>query len=173
MLHLISDKLIKLIETHSLQILGKWTDILLCDPTTSSFSRENLDYVVDKAKFLLKNLGQWLSYETPKEEVGRRYEKEGVDLFRMGVPLCEAMRAMVVLRRIVWLYIVDESATDSAFELQQMKELNDRLVLFFDRAQYYFTRVYMEEMNKKIKRLWELTEEDTEQIFFKNSFYNR
>lgn len=170
---LISEKLVSLIEKNTSIILDRWSDSLLSDPTTSTFSKEHLDYIIGKAKFLINNLGQWLSHETDRIEIGRRYEKQGVDLFGMGIPLCEAVRAMVVLRRIIWLFVVDESAYDSAFQLHQMREFNDRLILFFDRAQYYFIRAYMEAMHKEMKKLWDLNDKETEKIFFEKSFYNR
>jgi hypothetical protein len=57
-------------------------------------------------------------------------------------------------------------------ELHQVRELNDRAALFFDRAQYNFITGYMEEMRNKAKELWKLSDADTEKLFFKKSFYN-
>jgi hypothetical protein len=91
----------------------------------------------------------------------------------MGVPLCEVFKSMGLLRNVLWLFVVNESGFDSAFQLHQMRELNDRIILFFDRVQYYITRGYMEAMNKKIKELWKLADDDTEKILFQNSFYNK
>jgi len=101
-----------------------------------------------------------------KEDVGKRYAAEGMELFRMRIPLCEVIRSMYLLRRTLWLFVVNESDFDSALQLHQMRELNDRVILFFDRAEYYVIRGYMEEMNRKIKELWNLKQEDTEKIFF-------
>ena len=80
---------------------------------------------------------------------------------------------MYTLRRILWLFIENESAFDTAFQLHQMKELSDRIILFFDRAEYYTIRGYMEEMNRKIKEEWKLDSEETNKIFFYASFYNK
>ncbi len=91
----------------------------------------------------------------------------------MGIPLCEAIRSLVVLRRILWLFVVNESAFDSAFELHQMRELNDRVILFFDRAIFYVTRGYTEAMHKKMKDLTNISAEDAAKIFFEHSFYNK
>ncbi len=91
----------------------------------------------------------------------------------MDIPLCEGIRALTLLKRALWLFVVYESAFESALELNQMRELNDRVVLFFDRAEYYFIRGYIEEMNKSIKERWNLSDNDTELIFFKKSFYNK
>ncbi|MCP4129492.1 MAG: hypothetical protein GY754_00610 [bacterium] len=173
MIHLISDKLVELIEKHSDIILKRWSKRLLSDPTTASFSELNMKYAEDKARGVLENLSKWVGYDTMKEDVGRRYATEGKDLFKMGIPVCEAHRALVVLRRTLWLFIVNEAAFDSAFQLHQMRELNDRVILFFDRAGFYLLRGYTEEMNQKIKELWKVSDEDTEKIFFERSFYNK
>ncbi|MCP4716572.1 MAG: hypothetical protein GY868_15735 [Deltaproteobacteria bacterium] len=171
MMDLISGKLVKLVEQNTDTILQRWIDRLKSDPATTSFSENDLQKFKNKARMVLEELGQWVSYETPKENVGRKYANEGMGLFRMKIPLCEGIRAMVLLKRTLWLFVVYESAFDSALKLNQMRELNDRVLLFFDRATYYFIRGYMEELNRKIKTLWNLSDEDTREVFFEKSFY--
>ena len=173
MLQLISDKLVELVEKHSDVILKRWTKLLLSDPTTSSFTGKHIKQIEKKARQILKNLSQWVSYDTTKEEIGRRFAQDGMELFTMGIPLCELHRSMVVFRRTLWLFVINESAFETAFELHQVRELNDRVVLFFDRAIFYLIRGYTEEMNRKIKQMWKLSSDDTESIFFEKSFYNQ
>ncbi len=173
MIHLISDKLVELVEKHAETIIKRWTVRLLSDPTTSSYTEQHLKVVEKKAREVLKNLGQWVNYDTNKEDVGRRYAEEGITLFEMGIPLCELHRAMVVLRRTLWVFVVNESAFDSAFQLHQMRELNDRVILFFDRAEYYTIRGYTEAMNKKLKEKFSASSEELEEIFYVKSFYNK
>jgi len=174
MIRLISDKLVNLVEKNADVIIKKWTQNLLSDPTTSSFSElKKVKKVEEKARFVLGELGKWVSYDTDKVDIGRLYAKEGIDIFKMGIPLCEGLKALILLKRTLWLFVMYESNFDSVLELLQMRELNDRVVLFFDRAECYLVRGYMEEMNKKMKKSWSLTDEDTEKIFFKKSFYNK
>lgn len=173
MTHLISDKLVELVEKHSEEILKRWTSRLLSDPTTSSYTSANLKFIEDKARAVMKNLGQWVSYDTTKEDVGRRYAAEGIELFRMGIPLCETVRALMVLRRTLWNFVLNESAFDSAFQLHQILELSDRVVLFFDRALYYMVRGYTEAMSKKMNEYCAIAPENAAQIFFEKSFYSR
>lgn len=171
--HLISDKLVRLIESNSTTIINRWVERLKNDSTTTSFTKIDLERFSLKAQMVIEELGTWVGYQTPKEDVGRKYAKEGSGLFKMKIPLCEGVRALTLLKRTLWLFVVYESAFENALELNQMRELNDRVVLFFDRAEYYFIRGYMEAMNKVIKELWHLSESDTEQIFFKKSFYKK
>ncbi len=169
--HLISDTLVKLVEDHTVEILKRWRNQIENDPATQSFTERNMDYIETKLRSVLGYLGKWVSYNTGKEEVGKLYAKEGIELFRMKVPLCEAIRGLFVLRRTLWMFVENESDFVTAYQLHQMRELNDRIILFFDRAQYYLIRGYTEEMNRTIKDLWNLKPEDTELIFFDKSFY--
>lgn len=172
MIHLISDTLVELVEKNNDVIVKRWLQLLKIDPTTASY-HHNIEYLGKKAKEILQYFNKWVSYDTVKEDVGKRYAEEGMATFRMKIPLCEVIRSMYLLRRTLWLFVVNESAFDSAFQLHQMRELNDRVILFFDRAEYYLIRGYMEEMNRKIKETWNLKPEDTEKIFFPNSFYKQ
>ncbi|MFH0977563.1 MAG: hypothetical protein V1874_17425 [Spirochaetota bacterium] len=172
MIHLISDKLVEFVEKNSDVILKEWLN-RVCKNKVSTFTDENIDFVRNKAEFILRNLKDWISYDKSKDEIGERYANEGKDFFNKGVPLCEVFRTTVLLRRVLWLFVVNESGFDSAYELHQMRELNDRVILFFDRSHYYLTRGYMEAMNDKMKKLWKLTDDETEKVFFHNSFYNK
>jgi hypothetical protein len=171
-MYLISDKLVELVEKHSDVIINRWIELLKVDPTTTSY-QQNIEYLGEKARRILKQFGRWVSYETSKEEIGKKYVDDGIELFRMNVPLCEIIRAMYLLRRTLWLHVENESAFNTAIELHQMKELNDRVILFFDRAEYYLIRGYMEEMKKKMMETWPVGEEDAEKLFFSRSFYKQ
>jgi hypothetical protein len=172
-MHLLSDKLAGMIESHTELITKRWLSEILSDRTMSSFSDENIDYVKDRVSNVLFNLREWIGYETTKVDIGRRYACEGIEYFKKGIPLCEAVRSFVILKKIIWSFSINECSIDSAYELYQMSEIYERIIIFFDQAIYYISRGYTEEMNNKMKELWKLTDEDTEKIFFHKSFYNK
>lgn len=173
MMHLISNKLVEFVTKNSDIIIKDWTNRIMDDSSTSQYTKDNMAYFKKKANYILKHLSQWVSYDTPLEEVEKRYTAEGKELFDKGIPLYEIFRSTVLLRRILWLLVVNESGFDSTFQMHQMRELNDRVILFFDRAHYYRTRGYMEEMNKKMKELWNLTDADTDKVLFHDYSFNK
>ena len=163
---LLSDKLVGLIEKNTDKIIMRWTERLSSDPATPSFSQDALQRFDTKAHMVIQELGEWISYDKPKEDIIRHYSQEGRGLFRLGIPLCEGVRAIILLKRTLWLFVLESSAFDSAMELHQVRELNDRASLFFDRAQYNFISGYMEEMRIRAQELWKLSEVDTDKVFF-------
>jgi len=164
---MISDKLVALIEKNADKIILRWTERLSSDPATPSFSTDALSKFDAKAHMVIQELGVWISYDKPEEDIIRHYAQEGIGLFRMGIQLCEGVRALILLKRTLWLFVLESSLFESAIELHQMRELNDRASLFFDRAQYNFIKGYMEEMKNRAKQLCNLGDADMEKLFFK------
>jgi hypothetical protein len=98
---------------------------------------------------MYKQLGHWLSIETPKEEAARFFKKYGQERYREGCPLPELIYSFILFRRHLWLYILHVGFLDSAYELHRALELNNRVILFFDRALYNMTIGYEETQKNK------------------------
>jgi hypothetical protein len=172
-MQLISDKLVSIVKEHRDVIIKRWLVFLTADPRTSAYTQKHIEFFREKAEEIIINLGTWISYDTTKEEIGKKYAQEGSEAFKMQVPLCELIRGMYTLRRILWLFVVNECIVDSAFQLHQLIELNNRVILFFDRAEYFLTRGYTEEMSRRVMELWKIKPEEADKIFFFRTFYNR
>ncbi|MBN2109026.1 MAG: hypothetical protein JW832_16490 [Deltaproteobacteria bacterium] len=167
------DRLVACIQNSSEAIVRQWIDHLKSDPTTATFAESDLKRFEIRALELLVNLDEWINYDKDKTDVGRRYAQEGIGLFKMGIPLCEGIRGLILLKRTIWLYLMYEMPLDTVIELNELRELNDRMSLFFDRAEYYFMRGFMEEMSRKMQQIWKLSDDDTDKVFFGRSFYKR
>ena len=165
------ERLVACIQNSGEDIVRQWIEHLKSDPATVTFAESDLKKFEIRALELLAHLGEWINYDKGKTDVGRRYAQEGIGLFKMGIPLCEGIRGLILLKRAIWLFAMYELPLDTVIELNQLRELNDRMSLFFDRAEYYFIRGFMEEMNRKMQQTWKLTDDDTEKVFFGRSFY--
>lgn len=172
-MHLMSDKFAQIIEKHSDLIIKRWVSEVKSDHATVSFDTARIERARERLSNIILHLGEWISYDTTKDEIGRRYAKEGREYFDNQIPLCEIVRSFALLKRIIWSFTLNECSVDSAFELYQMSELDERIVIFFDQAIYYLIRGYTEQMNNKMKEFWKLTDDDTEKVFFRKSFYNK
>jgi len=172
-MHLISEKIAQLIENHSEMIVKRWLEEIRCDQAITCFDDERIDRIRERLAHSLKNLREWIGYDTVKEDIGRQYASEGTEYFKNGIPLCEIVRSFELLKKTVRSFSINECSIESTFELYQTSELNERFSLFMDRVLYYVMRGYEEAMNSVIKTAWHLTDDDTDKIFFKNSFYQK
>ena len=76
-MHLLSDKLAAMIESHTELITKRWLAEIQTDRTMSSFTDDNIDYVKSRVSNILFNLREWIGYDTSKIDIGRRYACEG------------------------------------------------------------------------------------------------
>lgn len=146
---MISQSLVELIEKNSEKLTQQWLADVRQNAHTSFYHTFNEDYLFERALDIYKRLGHWLSIETPKEETARFYRKYGHERYREGFPLPELIYSFILFRRHLWLYILHVGFLDSAYELHRALELNNRVILFFDRALYNIAMGYEEARIKK------------------------
>jgi len=141
---MISQTLVELIEKNADQIARQWLEDVRKNAHTPFYHTFNEDYLFERARNMYKHLGHWISTQTPREETAKYYKKYGQDRFREGFPLPELIYSFILFRRHLWLFILHAGFYDSAYELLRALELNNRVILFFDRALHNMALGYEE-----------------------------
>ena len=146
---MISQSLVELIEKNAEKLTQQWLTDVRQNAHTPFYHTFNEDYLSERSLDMYRRLGHWLSIETPKDETARFYRKYGQERYREGFPLPELIYSFILFRRHLWLYILHVGFLDSAYELHRAMELNNRVILFFDRALYNIAIGYEEARKKK------------------------
>ncbi len=136
----ISDKLVKLIENNADQLTKNWLEDVQKHPTTPTYHTYDKEKLYQRAFRVYSHLGKWISKETSKEDIAQYYTALGKQRRKEGFALSEVIQALTITRRHVWLKVLSEGLLDTALDHHQALELNNRVVLFFDRA-IFFTSV--------------------------------
>ena len=76
----------------------------------------------------------------------RTYTKES---FGLGIPMDEAVYALILLRRHIWLYAEFQTIFSSGIDQRQALDTLSRTILLFDYAIYEVTKEYQELMKKE------------------------
>jgi len=143
-------KLVKLIEDNAEDLSKRLMKDLLSREETKGYRTLSEDLVQERVRDVYSKLGSWLSAEKHASgEIRKVYTELGKKRFREGIPLHEVLLAFMLIKRHLWLYVREKQFFDSAYELYQALELNNRVVLFFDRVIYFVTMGYEEELLKK------------------------
>lgn len=140
----ISQKLVDLIEKHADSLTRAWMRDVRKNEETPTYHTFDEQLLYDAAFEVFSQLGKWISRTTTKEDVARYFKPLGRRRREQGFKLEEIIKALTLTRRHVWLTVLSSGLMDTALELLQAMELNNRVVLFFDRAIYYTTIGYME-----------------------------
>jgi len=131
---MISQSLVELIEKNADQLANQWLKDVKKNVNTPFYHTFQEELLFERARNMYKYLSRWLSASTPKEETAKFYKKYGEDRCQEGFPLPELIYSFILFRRHLWLFILHSGFSDSAYELLRAMELNNRVILFFDRA---------------------------------------
>ena len=105
---------------------------------------ENIDEKAEEILDRLDGLVYSYSFHETKEEIAEHYTALGAQRKREGFKASEVIQALIIIRRHLWLKILAEGFIDNVLELNQALALNNRVILFFDRAIHYTIKGYEE-----------------------------
>lgn len=145
---MISGNLVDLIKENADELTRRLMKDLLSREETKSYRTfpENVTY--DRVHDVYNRLDIWLGRELPKAEVERIYVEVGRKRFQEGIPLHELLMALMLIKRHLWLFVLERHFFDSTFQISQALELNNRVVLFFDRMMFFCTVGYEQELTR-------------------------
>lgn len=138
----ISDKLIKLIERDADHLTNNWLSNVQNHPTTPTYHTYDKKKLYQRAFRVYSQLGKWISRETSKEDIEKYYTATGKQRRKEGFALSEVIQALIITRRHVWLKVLSEGLLDTVLDHHQALELNNRVVLYFDRAIFFTSLGY-------------------------------
>jgi len=139
-------RLVRLIETHSQALSNSLLEQVQYSDLTPSFRKfvppeELKDRVFD----IYHHLGEWLM---GKDEfhLEQRYLQIGARRARQRVPLSEVVWVIVLTKENLWEFIKKESVLERPVEVFGELEMLQLLEQFFDRAIYYASVGYEQEL---------------------------
>jgi len=130
-------RLVKLIESHADELSRNLIQDLQKRDSTATFRTYDEKEIYERAFNVYSHLGKWISRETTKEEIAKHFTALGAKRRKEGFALSEIIQALIMTRRRLWLKILAEGLLDNALDLNQALDLNNRVILFFDRAIFY------------------------------------
>jgi hypothetical protein len=148
----LADKLLDLSKKHASEIAELWYKAVSTNPRTTSYSSLNKDTLINQSASFYRNLKQFFFSDNPYSDMERFLETNGYADYAYGhkVPLCEAIYALIIMRRYIWLHADTQAMLyNSPLEVYQALESVNRTILLFDYAIYIVTKRYDEMCKKK------------------------
>jgi hypothetical protein len=146
----VAGKLVKIVEKNSSIIADRWVDDITTLPYTRSYWNVPTEELHERADNVVSRLGYFLSRQLPREKLASFYRKLGEARRAEGYGVEEVVMALMLLKRHVWLFVLQEGFLSANLELYQALEMNNRVVLYYDRAIYYVAQAYSDLDEKEI-----------------------
>ncbi|MBU1670928.1 MAG: RsbRD N-terminal domain-containing protein [Actinobacteria bacterium] len=146
---IVASKLVKIIEKNADIIADRWADDVTTLPYTRSYWNVPRELLHERAASVANRLGYYVGRRLPKERLASFYRRLGMTRREEGYQVEEVVMALMLLKRHIWLFVLQEGFLTSNLELYQALELNNRVVLYFDRAIYYVAQAWGEADDKE------------------------
>ena len=135
----------KLIETtrhHSDQISREWARAVRANPRTPSYHSLPEETCIRHAMGFYKNLRQMLFSEKPYNEVRDYFTTYAKERYKEGIPLHEAVYALIMMRRHLWLYADFQGPFLSGLDKDQAVGAIITTIRLFDHGIYLIIKTY-------------------------------
>jgi hypothetical protein len=147
-----ASKLIDLIESKADGIAGQWAADVMKHDRTPSYHSLSKEMVIEQGIDFYKLFRRISLAENSYEEAKTFSWKYAEDFYRKKIPLHEAIYALILMRRNLWLYAEFQGTFVTALEKQQAVESLNRTILMFDYVSYQIIEKYQELIIGSVER---------------------
>ncbi|HOO70591.1 MAG TPA: NUDIX hydrolase [Spirochaetota bacterium] len=134
----LSDILIQIIHKHIDSISEKWqSDLIKGLPDLVP----HLDFLLSLHRNSLKGIQFWLKRGVDTLGV-EEFIEAGFVIKSKNIPLPGVLSAMALSRKALWVYIMSQGIISSPLEIYTALEINNRIIFFYDKINYYLTTGY-------------------------------
>ena len=145
-------KLIDLIESKSEKIARQWADDVMKHKRTPSYHHLPKEMVVEQGTAFYKLFRRMALAANPYEEAKSFSWKYAEELYRKKIPLQEAIYALMLMRRNLWLYAEFQGVFISVLEKTQAVESLNRTILLFDYVSHQVVEKYQDLIIGSVER---------------------
>ncbi len=146
-----ANRLIDLTEKHADRIALQWLGDVRMNPKTPSYHTFSDEKALSHAAAFYRNFRTLFCTEKPFDAARKFFTKYADERYAEGIPLHEAIYALILMRRHIWLFAEFQTLFVSAVEHRQAAESLTRTILLFDYATYVITERYEELMKREME----------------------
>jgi hypothetical protein len=143
-----SMKLADLAENNAATIAGQWAKVAQKHQLTPYYHNRPMEKITPQAVRFYKSFRTIFTEPKPFEAAEEYFTSYARERYSDGVPLHEAVYALILMRRQLWLYAEFQAVFTTAMEKHQAMESLNRTILVFDYAMYFITRHYWDMMRQ-------------------------
>lgn len=149
---LASLKLIDLVEKNAEEIAQQWVAVVKKNKRTPHYHHLPSEYLIPHAVEFYHQLRKMLMSSNTFEETDEYFFGYAKNCYAMGIPLHEAIYAVALMRRQMWLFAEFQATFITVVEHQQAIDSITRTILMMDYAVYKISHYYRELQNKELKQ---------------------
>jgi hypothetical protein len=149
---LASLKLLDLMANSSESIAKQWVKEVVKNSKTPFYHSLDQENLIPQAVQFYQKLSRVYTDKDPFTSIQKFMGKFAEERFNEGVPLHEALYAIVLMRRHIWLYAEFQAIFITIVEQHQAMDSQTRTILMFDYIAYALSEKYITLMKSNSKK---------------------
>lgn len=147
---MLEEKLVEIIEQNSDNIALAWYNATKESQSVPNLKNLTQAEALSIATNVYSKLSQWLQ-PARHEEIQAAYERFGEMCYAKGFRMEEVVQILVLIKRYLWLHLLERGIMTTNIEVYQALDVNNKVVLYFDRAIYFALIGYKSARNADLK----------------------
>jgi hypothetical protein len=139
-----ADKLLEVTERHADKIADQWCRAVRSNPHTPWFQAQKAEDCSSFALDFYKNFRDVYFDEKPYKKLEKYFGNYAEENFRKKIPLEEAIYALIMMRRHLWLYADFQALFLTALDAHRAVETLNRTIRVFDQGVFIIIKRYRE-----------------------------
>lgn len=145
-------KYLELAKQHAEKMARKWAKDVRSNNKTTYYKFLDEEKIVSQCIMFYQYFSQMFGSEKLSEDVLTYFRTYAQESYTMGIPMEEAVYALVLMRRHVWLYAEFQTIFSEGIDQRQAVDTLSRTILLFDYAAYEITKKYQELIKKETSK---------------------
>ncbi len=141
-------KYVELADHHAEKMAKRWAMDVQNNARTKKYKEMDDETIINQGVKFYKNFSKMYADEKIGENALKYFRTYAQESKAMGIPMDEAVYALILLRRHIWLYAEFQTIFSSGIDQRQAVDTLSRTILLFDYAVFEVTKEYQELMKK-------------------------
>ena len=137
-------KYVELAEMHAEKMAKRWALDVQNNAHTKKYKELEEERIINQGVKFYKNFSKMFADEKIGEDALKYFRIYAHESYALGIPMDEAVYALILLRRHIWLYAEFQTIFSSGIDQRQALDTLSRTILLFDYAAYEVTKEYQE-----------------------------
>ncbi len=142
-------KLIETVEQNARAIAQQWYKNVKINPKTPVYHALPEEKAMDQALYFYSSFLKLFATDKPFEDAYTLFSKYADASYRERIPLPQAVYALILMRRHMWLFAEYQAIFETAVDQRHALESQSRMILMFDYAEFVVIDRYDELMRKE------------------------
>ncbi len=146
---MLSDQLIKLIERQADRLEKQWEAMISTHPATPSYHHLKDKALAGQIHEVYQHFGKCMEDTQDAERSAQLFMEIGARRKIQQIPLHEIIFTIILARRNIWNFIMEEGPFTSTLQWHQVNECWERVMKFFDKNIYFVALGYEQGLGDK------------------------